>query len=353
MTNSTENLRIQLKALLNLPDNACKKEKQKRGRDFEKFLHALFEAEGLKPRLRLRPSGEEIDLSFLLNGRTFLVEAKWHADPLPAPVLYQFKGKVDGKLVGTIGIFVSMSGYSTDAVNALTTGKSVNVLLFDREDIEASLESNGGFTQALEAKLRAAAESGSVFFSYRTAEVTRTDAAPAKVMETMGTIIMRTEKADHQYNMFIVCEGMTDRYLLTRLTRQVIEHEKRTGTVCIVTAMGRLNLPRVANSLMALGGEDTHCLVVADGDRDSTGVEHDIRDQLKNPTVETVVVDPTIEAWLLPDVQNLHTLQGLHKKANAVERLTEDVDIEALRHRSPSFARVYGFLLNHSGGAEM
>ena len=359
MTDSTETLRRQLKVLLNLPDNASPNEKQQRGRDFEDFLRALLETEGLKPRLRLHPSGEEIDGSFLLDGSTFLVEAKWHADPLPASVIYEFKGKVDGKLVGTIGIFVSMSGYSDNAVDALTAGKSLNVLLFNREDIEASLESNGGFTQALEAKLRAAAEEGAVFFPYQTAEVTRTDAAPAKVMETMDTTTVRTERADHQYNMFIVCEGMTDRYLLNRITRQVIEREKRTGTVRIVAAMGRLNLPRVANSLMALGGKDTHCLVVADGDGDSTGVEHDIRDQLRNPTVETVVVDPTVEAWLLPDEQDPHcALQERRKKANAslqrtVVRLTEDVDIEALRHRSPSFARVYEFLLNHSGGAEM
>ena len=282
----------QLKVLLNLPDDASPNKKRQRGRDFEKFLQALFEKEGLKPRLRWRSRGEEIDGSFLLGGRVFLVEAKWHADPMPASALYAFKGKVDGKLISTIGIFVSMSGYSEDAVNALTTGKSLNVLLFDREDIEASVRVNGGFIQVLEVKLRAAAEEGSAFFPYQAAEVTRPDAASAKVMETMGTTTVRTGKTDHQYNMFMVCEGMIDRHLLSRLTHQILEREKRTGTVSIVAAMGRLNLPRVANSLMALGGEDTHCLVVADRDGDSTGVEHDIRDQLRNPTVDTVVVGP-------------------------------------------------------------
>ena len=358
MSDTIGTLSWQLKTLLNLPDDASRNAKQQRGRDFEKFLQALFEAEGLKPRLRLRPSGEEIDGSFLLGGRVFLVEAKWHAHPMPASALYAFKGKVDGKLVSTIGIFVSMSGYSKDAVNALTAGKSLNVLLFDREDIEASVGVNGEFIRVLEAKLRAAAEGGSVFFSYRTAEVTRTDAAHAKVMETMGTTTVSTGETDHQYNMFIVCEGMIDRHLLSRLTYQVLEREKRKGTVRIVAAMGRLNLPRVANSLMALGGEDTHGLIVADGDGDSTGVEHDIRDQLRNPTVETIVVEPSVEAWLLPDEQDPHrVLQELRQEANAslqrtVERLTEDVDIETLRRRSPSFAKVYEFLLNHSGGVE-
>jgi hypothetical protein len=41
-----------------------------------------------------------------------LLEAKWHRDEfeLPASTIYEFKGKVDGKLVGTVGIFISMSG---------------------------------------------------------------------------------------------------------------------------------------------------------------------------------------------------------------------------------------------------
>ena len=356
MSDSTGTLSRQLKALLNLPDDASPNAKRQRGRDFEKFLQALFETEGLKPRLRLRRRGEEIDGSFLLDGRVFLIEAKWHADPLPASVLYEFKGKVDGKLVGTIGIFVSMSGYSKDAVDALTAGKSLNVLLFDREDIEDSVGVNGGFIRVLEAKLRVAAEKGSVFFPDRTAEVTRTDAAPAKVMETMGTTTVRTGETDYQYNMFMVCEGETDRHLLSRLTRQILEREKRIGTVRIVVARGLRNLPRVANSLMASGEEDIHCLVVADGDRNPTGVERDIRDQLEDLSVETVVVDPSIEAWLLSDEQDPHrALQKLRKKANvprAIRRLIEDIDIDVLRHRSPSFAKVYGFLLNHSGGVE-
>lgn len=333
MSDPTGTLSSQLKELLNPPDDASSNAKQQRGRDFEKFLQALFETEGLKPRLRFRPKGEEIDGSFLLNGRVFLVEAKWHADPIPASSLYVFKGKVDGKLVSTIGIFVSMSGYSKDAVDALTAGKSLNVLLFNREDIEASVGVNGGFIQVLEAKLRAAAEEGSAFFPYQAAEVTR--------------------------SVFMVCEGTIDYHLLSQLTDQILERENRTRTIRIVPAMGRLNLPLLTNSLMAMGGENTHCLVVVDGDGNSTGVERDIRNRLGDPSVEIVVVDPSVEGWLLPDEQYPHrVLQELHRKANdtsllrTVERLAEGVDIDALCYRSPSFARIYEFLLNHSRGVE-
>ena len=62
-----------------------------------------------------------------------LFEAKWTGDPVPASMLYQFRGKLEGKLTGTLGIFISIGGYSADAVDALVAGKSLNLVLFDRE----------------------------------------------------------------------------------------------------------------------------------------------------------------------------------------------------------------------------
>jgi len=68
--------------------------------------------EGLAPRIRFRPSGEEIDGSFLHQGRVMLLETKWTQDPLPASSIYQFRGKVEGKprgrQVGVMWLGVSM-----------------------------------------------------------------------------------------------------------------------------------------------------------------------------------------------------------------------------------------------------
>lgn len=113
--------------------------KRRRGYDFEKVLKGLLESEGLEPRSSYKSPGEQIDGSFYLDGGFLLLEAKWHADPIPASTLYQFKGKVDGKLVGTLGVFISMSGYSADAVDALIAGKSLNLILFTKEDMDAAI----------------------------------------------------------------------------------------------------------------------------------------------------------------------------------------------------------------------
>jgi hypothetical protein len=98
-------LRQQLNDLYSLRNGAITE--QRRGQLFEKWLNELLDRARLRPRTAWRPKGEEIDGSFVLDGRVFLLEAKWRKDPVPASAIYQFKGKIDGKLIGTIGVFVS------------------------------------------------------------------------------------------------------------------------------------------------------------------------------------------------------------------------------------------------------
>ena len=120
-----------------------------RGYAFEKVLNRLLAHDGLEPRVSYKIEGEQIDGSFFFDSTVFLLEAKWHAEPLPASSIYQLRGKVDGKLVGTLGVFVSMSGYSEGTVDALTLGKSLNVILFDKQDIDAAIEHELGFREIL------------------------------------------------------------------------------------------------------------------------------------------------------------------------------------------------------------
>lgn len=149
--------------LKNPPSNPSIQWLQRRGRKFESILTALLQEEHLVPRLQYRSSGEEVDGSFVLGERTFLLEAKWRRDRIQASALYAFKGKVDGKLVGTIGVFVSMSGYSDDAMDALMRGKDLNVVLFDGKDVDVCMEGRVGFKKVLAYKLRLAAEEGLVY----------------------------------------------------------------------------------------------------------------------------------------------------------------------------------------------
>src|SRR4051812_24531172 len=106
-------------------------EARKRGYEFERILYSLLENETLEPSASYKPIGEQIDGSFFYWGQTFLLEAKWHRDPLPVSSIYSFKGKVDGKFHTSSGVFISMGGYSDDVSDALRFGKTLNILLFD------------------------------------------------------------------------------------------------------------------------------------------------------------------------------------------------------------------------------
>jgi len=149
---------------LNNPSNYnTPQARRRRGYHFEGFLFSLLESEGLEPTTNYRPEGEEIDGSFILNGRFFLLEAKWHSKPISASSLYSFKGKVDGKLNGTLGLFVSMSGYGPETPVALLRGKEVNIILLDDVDIASAVTEESSFRGVLEDRLRRAAQYGIVY----------------------------------------------------------------------------------------------------------------------------------------------------------------------------------------------
>ena len=143
--------------------------KQRRGYDLEKLILALCALEHLQPEAPLRPKGEQVDGMFMLDGRAFLLEAKWQEEKKSsASEVFAFQGKLRGKLAGTLGVFVSMGGFSPDAVNAVAWGKEINVLFFDKGDIELALAPNHHLAEITRIKLRRAAQRGEIYYSYKT-----------------------------------------------------------------------------------------------------------------------------------------------------------------------------------------
>jgi len=83
---------------------------QTRGYLLEPFLNEFLEFEGLDPRGSFKNLGEQIDGSFIWNGRTHLVEAKWVKEPVAGKEFSSLIYKVDGKTADTRGLFVSING---------------------------------------------------------------------------------------------------------------------------------------------------------------------------------------------------------------------------------------------------
>lgn len=138
---------------------------QARGFAFEGFLKDLFNAFGLAAHEPFRLRGEQIDGSFQLGSDIYLLEAKWHGQPIGVAELHTFHGKIEQKAAWTRGLFVSNSGFTEAGLVAFGRGK--RVICMDGLDLYEMLEREISLIHVLERKVRRAAETGSAFVRVR------------------------------------------------------------------------------------------------------------------------------------------------------------------------------------------
>ncbi|WP_244116109.1 restriction endonuclease [Burkholderia gladioli] len=132
-----------------------------RGYAFEAWLKEAFDCFGLEAREPFRHRGEQIDGSFVLQGETYLVEAKWQSAPTGAADLHAFHGKLEQKAAWARGLFVSNSGFTPEGLAAF--GRAKRVICMDGLDLFDALEKQIPLNHVLERKVRRAAESGLPF----------------------------------------------------------------------------------------------------------------------------------------------------------------------------------------------
>ena len=135
---------------------------QQRGYLLEKVLRGLFELFDLDPKASFRITGEQIDGAFSFEGTDYLLEAKWQKVPVAAADLDGLAGKLSRKLENTLGLFLSVDGYSEDAVKTHSSGRRL-VILMDGSDLMAVLEGRIDLVQLLLRKRRHAAETGNIY----------------------------------------------------------------------------------------------------------------------------------------------------------------------------------------------
>lgn len=334
--------------LCNVPADAKAVWFQSRGYKFEKLLFALLHADALDPRTSYKTAGEQIDGSFFLDGTIFLLEAKWHKDEVPASTLYQFKGKVDGKLVGTLGVFISMSGYSRDAVDALTLGKSLNLILFDKQDIDAAIKKGLGFKNILKNKLRKAAEEGIVYYPTEIEVVTK-DSSSLIEIESLAFGHITEDNVSRQQpttgpDIVVICEGQSDREIISLFARKILQENSSPKAINIAVTEGKLTIPKVANAIHDIAHDGTKFLIVADSDNDVSGTREFLSKNLSFPDWTLSIPNPGIETWLGSD---RHTIKRVPRK-DRLSRITEQIDkidIDELRSCDSEFNVFYTALV--------
>jgi hypothetical protein len=151
-----ENLKLSFYGLISESNH------QRRGYKLEKLLTELFELFDLSPKGPFKITGEQIDGSFTFEHTDFLLEAKWQADQICASDIYAFSGKIEGKHKLTMGLFVSLNGFSKDCIKAIKNHVRC-MLLMNGEDLIQVLEGRITLPELLLLKRRHAADTGEIY----------------------------------------------------------------------------------------------------------------------------------------------------------------------------------------------
>jgi hypothetical protein len=136
---------------------------QRRGYRLEKILRSLFELFDLDPRASFKIVGEQVDGAFSFDGTDYLFEGKWQQDLVGAADLDSLAGKLSRKLDNTLGLCLSVNGFSEDGgVKAHSSGRRMMILM-DGSDLMAILEGRIDLIQLLLRKRREASQTGNIY----------------------------------------------------------------------------------------------------------------------------------------------------------------------------------------------
>lgn len=138
--------------------------RQKRGFEFQRLLRDLFALHDLEPRGSFAQPGEQIDSSIAIDGTFVIVEAKWEEKPIEPADVRDFQGKVQTRLDNTLGLMISMSGFTEYAVQAAERSGRINVVLMDGFEITPIFEGTSDLAEILRRKLRYAADYGRAMY---------------------------------------------------------------------------------------------------------------------------------------------------------------------------------------------
>jgi hypothetical protein len=129
-----------------------------RGRDFEGFINELFKLYDLEPRASYSLEHEQIDGSFIFETDHYVLEAKWLNKAAGRPLLDLFKTNIERKGKNTLGLYISTSGYTSDAVDVYSY--STPFITMDGADFMAVLEQRIRLNELIAHKKAHASQTG-------------------------------------------------------------------------------------------------------------------------------------------------------------------------------------------------
>ena len=135
---------------------------QQAGYEFQQWFYDLLDFSEISNRKPYVHNDRQIDGSLTLSGTTYLVELKFTAEQAAAPDIDTFFKKVISKADNTMGILVSISGYSSVARQEASSDKTP-ILLLDHSHLYRVLGGVMGFADVIERVRRHASQTGEAY----------------------------------------------------------------------------------------------------------------------------------------------------------------------------------------------
>lgn len=193
--------------------------KRDRGLRFERLIADLFEDEEIlikRPYYTMDNKSEQIDGAIRIGDRVFLLEIKWVESGLAASDLYAFIGKVDNKMFGTLGLFISKEELKNNFINAASKGRQRKVIIIHGKSVENMCKLEKG-------KIRDYLNSAINVYSFDN-EIDYSMEKHLEQKENKIEIIESQEKSDasiKKYVSFICNNNKIDDYLIYEETEKL------------------------------------------------------------------------------------------------------------------------------------
>ncbi|MDC9598005.1 restriction endonuclease [Xenorhabdus anantnagensis] len=135
---------------------------QEGGYEFEEWFYQLLNFCEIQNRKPYKTDGRQIDGSLTYEGTTYLVELKFTKDQSGAQEIDSLKAKVNKMADNTMGIMVSISGYSSVAISE-ASGSKTTLIIMDASHLYLFLSGAMSFGEIISRVRRHASQTGEAY----------------------------------------------------------------------------------------------------------------------------------------------------------------------------------------------
>jgi RNA-directed DNA polymerase len=169
--NAIETLALNFNDLKRLKYQGKKITLAERGIQLEKLLAELFKIFEVPVLNAFRRKGEQIDGAFKFDGKHFLFECKWKKRKSDHNDFASLSAKVRRSSRMTFGLFLSISGYTPEAIGLLKQDPDKIVIAMDGADLDGVLTQNYSLSEMLSFKVDSLAVKGEPYVPYKKASL--------------------------------------------------------------------------------------------------------------------------------------------------------------------------------------